>query len=333
MAHNIDMTSGRANFAFTGPREAVWHGLGSELSPGAPLDVWRKEAGMDWKVEESDITYEDRHSSEQGLIHRCFDGRKALYRSDNGAPLSIMASDYKVVQPAEVLEFFRDLTEEHGMVLSTAGCLFKGARFWALAETGQTAEPIKGDVTKGYLLFVTSVDGSVSNTVKFVSTRVVCNNTMVVALQEKNESTKKGGNGVVRQTHRKVFDPFRVKLDLGVFLDSWDAFSYNLKALAERQMTDAQVEQFFKRTLFDPAKEEEKQSAREVKGVTNLMALYKGGAGSEFDYGTALGAFNAVTNLFTHGTGRQRNHDRKFWSAYFDNGVKVKAFESLLETC
>lgn len=327
MAHNIDMTNNRANFAFTGPREAVWHGLGQNLSVGSSIEIWQQEAGMDWTVQESALNYFDYGSNDRGSSMKEFFNKKVLYRSDTGDGLSIVSEDYKVVQPSEVLEFFRDLVSDFGMSLSTAGCLFGGARFWALAETGKTTEPFMGDVTKGYLLLATSIDGTLANTAKFVSTRVVCNNTMTVALSEKSKT-------VVRQTHHKVWDPAKAKLDLGILDSSWEVFVSNLKTLSERKMTDAQVKKFFQSTFYDPNKDEDSQPTGNVKKVMNLMTLYRGGAGAEFDYGTALGALNAVTNLFTHGTGRAgQNSDRKFVKAYFDDKVKTQTFNDLLAIC
>lgn len=325
MAHNIDMSNGRANFAFTGPREAVWHGLGQNLTVGAPIETWQREAGMDWVVQEADVQYLDNTSGTLETM-RQFQNRKILYRGDNGEGLSIIGKDYKVVQPSEVLEFFRDLTSDFGMTLSTAGCLFGGTRFWALAETGQSAEPFKGDITKGHLLLVTSIDGSLSNTAKLVATRVVCNNTLTVALSEKSKN-------VVRQTHHKLWDPAKAKIDLGVLSNSWEVFVSNLKTLSERKMTDEQVKRFFQSTFYDPKKDEDSQSTGDVKRVMNLMTLYRSGVGAEYDYGTALGALNATTNLFTHGTGRSRNADRKFWTSYFDDKIKTEVMESLLATC
>ena len=325
MSHHLSIrVDGTAEMAYTGA--APWHGLGSQLTAGADLDTWRKEAGMNWVVKESELLFSRFDEATLTPSIQAFPDRKVLYRSDTGVPLSVMSKDYNIVQPAEVIEFFRDLTEKNGMVLSTAGCLFGGARFWALAETGNEFQPIEGDTTKGYLLFVTTIDGSMANTAKFVATRVVCNNTMAVALNEK-------GKTVVRKTHRSIWDPAQVKLDLGLLNSSWEVFTANLNALAHRKMSDDQVKKFFQSTFYDPKKDEESQTSGDIKRVNNLMGLYRNGDGAQYDYGTALGALNAVTNLFTHGTGRQRSNDRKFMSAYFDDSIKSNVMEKLLATC
>jgi len=322
MAHQLYTNkNGKVSFAFTGPREAVWHGLGQNLTEGADLETWKQEAGMDWDAVKSPIFY-DTHNTPRNE----FPDRVVLYRSDNSEPLSIVGTDYHIVQPGEVIEFFRDLTERHGMKLSSAGCLFNGTRFWALAETGNEFQPVNGDSVIGHLLFVTSIDGTLSNTAKFVSTRVVCQNTLTVALGEKSKP-------IVKKTHRTVWDPTQVKIDLGLLNSNWESFKGKLNALANHQMTEDEVNRFFKKSFFDPKKDEDSQSSGEIKRVNNLMALYKSGAGAEYDYGTALGALNAVTNLFTHGTGRVRNADRMFWNAYFDDDAKLNTMDNLLELC
>src|SRR3546814_8839889 len=66
-----------------------------------------------------------------------FPEQKVLYRSDTKAPLAVVSKRFQVVQPGEILEFYRDLTEVGGFELETAGVLREGRKFWALARTGQ----------------------------------------------------------------------------------------------------------------------------------------------------------------------------------------------------
>lgn len=336
MSHNISFNNGKAEFAFVDSRNAIWHGLGQELTRGAPIEVWTKEAGMDWEAKESPVMYQIKSNTaglETGepfiLGQYPYPKKKALYRSDNLKPLSIVGEDFNVVQPAEVLEFFSDLTRDHGMVLSTAGCLFDGQRFWALAETGREGEVINGDLIKAHLLFMTAVDGSMSSTAKFVSTRVVCNNTLTVALAE-------NAKNVVRKTHKTVWDSTEAKINLGLIDSSWNSFMDNLRALSERKMDDKEVELFFRKTLFDPKKEDTDQGWGVNRRIHALVDLYHQGQGAEFSYGTAYGALNAITDLYTHGiaSGRQKKADWAFQNAYYDSDkIKQQAMNDLLALC
>jgi phage/plasmid-like protein (TIGR03299 family) len=309
MAHELSIReNGKVEMAFTGSRSKIWHGLGEELEVGAPIEVWKTQAGMDWEVFESMVKYQSAAGE------HIFPDRKALFRSDTNTALSIVSNDYRVVQPGEVLEFFRDLTTTHGMALSTAGVLFGGKRFWALAETGKDFKLAGEDEVKGNLLLVTSVDGTLSTTAKFVSERVVCNNTLSIAL---NESSK----NLVKKTHRSDFDANSVKLDLGLIDDAWDKFKQNVETLASTKMTENAVQEFYQKLFFDPKKEE--QSWGDIRKVNQLLNLYRTGAGADIAKGTAWGALNAITNMYTHGSGK-RNESQQFWDASFGGSDKIK---------
>lgn len=116
--------------------EKPWHGLGNQLARQQPIETWKQHAGMDWKIEESEVRY-IASSQNIGAI-KAFPGNKVLYRSDTKAPLAVVSKRFQVVQPGEILEFYRDLTAYNGFELETAGVLREGRKFWALARTGQS---------------------------------------------------------------------------------------------------------------------------------------------------------------------------------------------------
>ena len=320
MAHQITIRQdGFAEMAFTGSRNAIWHGLGQEITNEMSFDDWFKQAGLDWSIKESIVLFDPSETYPNPTV---FSGKKALYRSDTNAPLSIVSEEYKVVQPKEVIEFFRSLIESHDMKLSTAGSLFGGTRFWALAETGKEFNVFDGvDKVIGNLLFVTAADGTLASLVKFVSTRVVCNNTMQIALNENSTS-------VSRQTHRGVFDQDKAKIDLGLIDAGWTNFKKSIDKLINTPLTDTQVRDFYKEQFTNKDKKETWGIERKV---SQLMDLYYNGAGAEYGKGTAWGALNAITNLTTHGSGK-RNLSHQFWSGYIESDkIRQKAMNSLLE--
>ena len=321
MSHEITIRSDNtAEFAHTGPKSAIWHGLGQELEAGADINTWKIQAGLDWEVFESAITFQ---TIKGGVM---FPDRKALFRSDTHAGLSLVGQDFKVVQPGEILEFFRDLTERHGMVLSTAGSLFGGKRFWALAETGKAANIVDGDEIKGHLLLTTAVDGTLATTAKFVSERVVCNNTLTVALAET-------GKNMIKKTHKVDFDPAGVKIDLGLVDKAWETFIGNLKKMTEKKMTDDKVLEFYQKIFFKPDVAAADQSWGVTRKIDEMVSLYNTGAGADLCKGTAWGVLNAVTNGFTHGSGK-RNPSHQFWESYYgaNDTIKTNVYNKLLQT-
>ena len=170
-----------------------WHGLGNRLPAKQPLEVWAKAAGMDWAIRETPVRFMADQAGALGSI-MTFEDQKVLYRSDTKAPLSVVSNRYQVVQPKEVLEFYKDLVEVSGYELETAGVLKAGKKFWALARTGKESALKGTDVVKGYILLATSCDGSLATTATPTTIRVVCNNTLSIALN---------GNISTRQTRAK----------------------------------------------------------------------------------------------------------------------------------
>jgi len=158
-----------------------WHGLGNRLTQKQPLEVWQREAGMNWQIQDSPVHFKADTVGNLSTIHS-FPEQKVLYRSDTKAPLSVVSNRYQVVQPREVLEFYRDLTEVSGYELETAGVLKGGRKFWALARTGQGTALKGNDQVNGYLLLATSCDGTLATTATPTTVRVVCNNTLTISL-------------------------------------------------------------------------------------------------------------------------------------------------------
>ena len=306
--------------------DAPWHGLGNQLTPNQPLEAWARQAGMDWTIESSSVRYVSSDSG-PGSIH-AFPEQKVLYRSDTQAPLSVVSNRYQVVQPAEVLEFYRDLTEIGGYQLETAGVLKEGRRFWALARTGKSLALKGDDQVNGYLLLATACDGTLATTAQFTSVRVVCNNTLAIALSD--------SAGAIKVPHRCQFDAQAVKRQLGIAVSSWDAFMVRTKALSECRVSAAAARAFMQRVFAYPigGAEEGKPTVNEraLKAVQHLYAGNGKGAMLSSSAGTAWGLLNSVTEFVDHHR-RARNNDNRRDSAWFGQGatLKQKAWEEALK--
>jgi phage/plasmid-like protein (TIGR03299 family) len=313
MAAEIDMTNDRANIAFVG--DVPWHGLGQELTQDASIETWKEEAGMNWKIEESPIIL--------GNTQVQYEGKKALYRGDTNTPLSIVSERYQVVQPEQVIEFFRDLTEDLGMKLNTAGCLFGGKRFWALADTGMAGKILGNDEVKGKLLLTSSCDGVTATVAQFTSVRVVCNNTLSLALNDKS-STK------ARVLHSQVFSPESIKQNLGLMADSWDNFMASITKLSEAEFSEKQAREFVTNLFMNGRTE--KLSTRTMNQVEQIVDLSYTGMGSEMARGTLWGTLNGVTEYFDHHS-NTRVADTALWNSWYGgaSNTKSRAFKEALE--
>ena len=318
MAHEIQKNTitGKDEIAYTGERP--WHGLGQELDKNASIPEWIEAAQMNWEVHGAPVEY-----CVNDEVYT-FDDKQLLYRSDDRRPLGIVSNGFKVVQPLEILEFFSDLVQIHGMQLSSAGCLFGGKRFWATAETGNFAEILPGDKVKGYLLLMTGVDGTLATTGKFTTTRVVCNNTLTLALREGGDS--------VKTTHRQTWNPKQVKIDLGLINETWDNYIHDMTKLTQVEMDDKASRTFFTELMKKPQEDINELSRATENAVEELMYRMKNGLGVEYGQGSAWNVLNAVTEKFTHGSSR-RNSDNQFINSYYGTDAKIKrtAVDKLLE--
>ncbi|MEK6669985.1 MAG: DUF932 domain-containing protein [Pseudomonadota bacterium] len=315
MSHRIEQ------MAYTGA--APWHKLGSELPANQPIEVWAEKAGMNWEIKDTPVCFQT-HGADGKQVHP-FRDQRVLFRSDSLQPLSVVGSRYQVVQPMEVLEFYRDLTEVSGFQLETAGVLKGGKKFWALARTGQSTALKGNDLVNGYVLLATSCDGTLATVATPTTVRVVCNNTLAVALN--------GANHAVKVPHSTSFDAQTVKHRLGIAVSQWDGFMYRMKMLAERKVKSHESLNYFLKVLCLPQSHGQhgdgsvgEGNLLNERGLKTVQVLYEGqGLGAEVASakGTAWGMLNAVTQYVDHER-RARSNDHRLDSAWFGQGAVLK---------
>lgn len=304
-----------------------WHGLGNRLPAKQSIETWQKAAGMDWTIRETPVRFMADSIGTLGSIHS-FEDQKVLYRSDTKEALSVVSQRYQIVQPKEVLEFYRDLTDISGYQLETAGVLKGGKKFWALAKTGQSTALKGNDQVNGYLLLATSCDGTLATTATPTTVRVVCNNTLSIAVQGASQAIKVG--------HRTKFDAQAVKQQLGIAVSQWDGFMYRMRTLAERKVKSHEAMNYFLRVMCDvqPGGIDPAGLANE-RALKRVQALYDGqGKGAELEAakGTAWGLLNAVTEYVDHER-RARSAEYRMDSAWFGQGavLKQRALDTALQ--
>lgn len=332
MAHQVEQ------MAYVG--DTPWHGLGNHLTQNQPIEVWAQQAGMDWRIESSDVSYMAQNARGQSIIMP-YEEQRVLYRSDTHAPLSVVSQRYQEVQPMEILEFYRDLTEQSGFELETAGVLKGGKKFWALARTGQSTVLKGKDVSNGYILLATACDGTLATTAQFTNIRVVCNNTLAIALRGQSSSA-----GVVKVPHSTKFDADKVKQQLGISVRAWDEHMYEMKQLTQRKVTQGEAAAYFDAVFNNtslsiadqeeniiqfyrnmatpnPAKEKSEPNGR---AMAKVMDMFNGqGRGAELSSAkdTAYGLLCSITEFADHER-RAMSTDHRLDSAWFGAGAALK---------
>ena len=313
MTHLIknNAITGKAEIAYA--NSTPWHGLGQQLTQDAPIDVWRKEAGLDWEAKLSPVTF---NPSGDELV--TVENQNVIYRNDTFAPLGVVTDRYKVHQPAEVLEFFNTLVQSAGFTLEVAGAIKGGKRIWALANVNREAVVLQDDAVRGYLLLSTSFDGTAATIGQFTSIRVVCNNTLSAADQENAPSR-------VVLTHGAEFDQSLMRDRLGLIVGGFDGMMDKYRKLARQSVSSEYVKEFTN-NLFPAAYNQQTNTFKESRGFKRVIELFDGagmGANNYGVYGTKWGLLNAVTQYVDHERGH--NVDTRMNNAWFGNGNRMKS--------
>lgn len=314
MAHQLDTIS-RATVSYASTRRE-WHGLGQLMPIGATVEEWQKAANMDYKIQRARIRFATQPLSTTDYVGnlQTVDDKIVLFRNDTFAPLGVVSESYKVVQPAEVLELFREWAAAGGVTIESAGVLFGGKRYFATAKLSETM-CLDGTQDKMvlYALFSTSADGSLASEVRLVTVRVVCNNTLRLALNT---------GAAYRVTHRSVFSIETAKSVIEAANKEFASFMTMARDLAKIKVDADKAEDLTLKLVMKSSEE----VARESAAFGKIMALFNGEAkGSEFDtaHETAWGWLNAVTEYADHHV-RARTDENRQASALWGPGDALK---------
>lgn len=210
---------------FYAGREKPWHGLGTQVEEAPTSADALRLAGLDWTVQRKPI---------QVCGGRKVDNFFANVRSSDGAVLGVVSDRYQVVQNAEAFAFTDALIGGEGQVhYETAGSLMGGRKIWLLAKLPDTE--IVGDKTEPYLCFSNTHDGSGAIRVCMTPIRVVCNNTLNIALNGAKRAWSVRHTGDIQaklQEARMCLDMANKYMDkLAVYADQ----------MANKTVTDEQI--------------------------------------------------------------------------------------------
>jgi phage/plasmid-like protein (TIGR03299 family) len=298
------------NIAYVG--QVPWHSLGTEVAEGATIEEMRDAASLGWKIGVASQFFEV-----DGVRYGSPD--RIIYREDTKDILDTVGPDYIPAQNDEVLEFFREYLATGDMTLNTAGSLWGGRYVWGLAKLKVAFELAGGDQVTGYLLVANANKYGRGLIVKFVMERVVCHNTLTIALNETGRQ--------ISIAHNRKFDADArqdAKLKLGLAMDTFASLEKEATVFSKTALEEVQVNRVLGAT-FDLEVAEDEQPVKENRKFKRVKELYLGagiGADLESAKGTAWGVLNAVTQYVDHEYGR--GADKRLRHAWFEGGEVVK---------
>lgn len=305
MAHLIE------TMAYAG--EVPWHGLGKEVPADLSPEQMLKTADLDWTVDKVPSFIEVNGTKR-------FTGRHALVRSTDNTILDVVTDDWNPVQNYEAFEFFNDFVHSGDMEMHTAGSIKNGQVVWALAKIKDGFELFNGDEVKGYLLFTNPHKFGQSIDIRFTPIRVVCNNTLTLALDQKV-------NNSYKCNHRKSFNGDVAKEMLGIAKDKLQMYKDMAQFLGSRRYKEEKVKEYFATIFPTLSKEEGKVSRNAIQALDVLEKQ----PGAKFAEGSWWQPFNAVTFMTDHLLGR--TNETRIQSAWFgpNKSLKLKALEKAVE--
>lgn len=314
MSHNLATTNGRTAMMYAG--EVPWHGLGTRLEEPATAREAIEAAGLNYLAELKDI-----QTDEGTLVPQ----RKAVVRSDTGDVLGVVGKSYIPVQNHQAFGFLDAIVAEGGLRYHTAGALGKGERVWLLAKLPDHIRVKNSDdLVEKYLLLSNSHDGSTALRTLFSPIRVVCQNTMNLALRE-------GRNHGISILHKgdlasKIREAQRV---LGLAERFYDDAAAKIDILASHYPTVDQVQRYFESLYPDPS---DADNSRAKRVRETLTGIFDSGVGLDMPEikGTTWAAFNAVTEWVDHHRPTRAANptdraSRRLESAWFGSGARLKA--------
>lgn len=154
-------------------RKPVWSGLGTDISGCGSVEEALRVSGLDFTVRQENIQTDE-------LCPLSLNGFKANIK-DDGTPLGIVSTKYKVVQNADAFAFLDSLMEE-GMRFERAGGLQSGRKVFVLARMPDKYI-ISGEHVSPYIVFINSHDGTGSIKVLMTPVRMICLNMLNLALR------------------------------------------------------------------------------------------------------------------------------------------------------
>lgn len=295
-------------------RRKPWEGIGADVSEAVTSERALELAGLDWTIDSKPIFNEDNQQIE---------GFFANTRSSDHKVMGIVGSRYQVVQNAEAFEFTDSLVGE-GITYETAGSLYGGKKIWLLGKMPERY--IVGDKFEPYICFSNSHDGTGAVRVCMTPIRVICSNTLNMALK----TAVRSWSAVHRGNMAAKLEEARNTLELAN--EYLIGLEEKADKLANEKFTEgemlATLDKMF--PLADNATERQKKTAEKAKEEIIICTLRPDIA--QF-LNTKWGFINAVSDYVGHSEPARRtaNFDENRWGNIivghdiFDRAVQLVA--------
>ncbi len=294
-------------------REKPWHGLGTIVMEAPTSAEALRLAGLDWMVVQEPV-----YTGYNEMVK----GYKANVRSSDRKVLGVVSDRYKVVQNTDAFSFTDELLGK-GVRYETAGSLQEGKKVWLLARLPREYI-IAGERISPYLVFSNTHDGSGSVKVAVTPVRVVCNNTLNLALDTAKRSFSMIHTGNIRDKMQEAKDT------LFMAEQYMDSLGIEFEQLRRQKMTDAQVKEYI--GLLLPMEEDATpvQSKNIIRLRKDMEQRYYDAPDLQKVGNNAYRFINAVSDFATHSDPLRRtaNYNENLFARTVDGNPLIdKAYQ------
>jgi phage/plasmid-like protein (TIGR03299 family) len=326
LAHNL--FGGKMAFVDKEP----WHRLGEKVPSNVASREMLKAAYLDWKVEKVPANgarlIKRRHGKD--IFDRYFIERDCVKDESVRPVLGVVGAQYELLQNHEAFAFFDPFLEPGHARYETAGALGNGERVWVQVRVGDPIPVTPDDQVHKFILLSNSHDGRGALSLRFTPTRVVCQNTLNLALE--------GGDQVVNLRHsrhmRERLADQQVEYLLRVVGDTFNRAADQFKMLAATKATD-DLRNKFLTALFPKSKEQEKkdEKPRWWKAIDEVLDNIVVTPAATRD--SMWGLYNAVTRAEDYRQTTEALPEARLERVWFGRGAdkKIKALETAVALC
>lgn len=296
-------------------REKPWHGLGIIVKEAPTSADAIRLAGLDWSVVQEPI-YTN--------FNRVVDGYRANVRSSDRKVLGVVSDRYKVVQNVDAFSFTDELLGK-GVRYETAGSLQECKKVWLLARLPREYI-IAGERISPYLVFSNTHDGSGSVKVAITPVRVVCNNTLNLALGTAKRSFSMIHTGNIQDKIQEAKDT------LFLAEEYMDCLGVEFERLRRQKITDAQVKEYIESLLPMEKDPTPIQSKNIIRLREDMMRRYYDAPDLQKVGSNAYRFINAVSDFATHSTPLRRtaNYNENLFARTVDGNPLIdKAYQMM----
>jgi phage/plasmid-like protein (TIGR03299 family) len=341
MAHNINRNRNTGKDAFFSVKQKAWHGLGQIVDDYPTSAEAIIHAGLDYEVEKRKLfTYDANNNSEATAPDQIqipeveIPNYFATVRKDTDDVLGIVGSKYEVVQNRDAFVFFDSLVNDgSGIKYETAGALGNGERIFITAKMPDVIKVGRKDVIEEYIFLTTSHDGSGSIMAAFTPVRIVCNNTLNMALKEHSNAVfiKHTANAEtkLKEAAKIIAISHNMSEQLETLFNRWSKVRINDAELMKLiQLAMSPSAEVFKAVAEEDSSYEFTKHFETVCGEVYQYAMVSDTQQMETTAGTLFGAYNAVTGYYQN-VKSYKNDNAKLDSLMFGTALDrtKKAFE------